>query len=114
MAKIINGSSLALALANYICTNAYLNDTAQDVLIMVGNWIDEAQEITVPTWIPVSERLPRPNKLVLCWWESGNGEKEHYGFATFQSHGVWYVSNEGMPKVTHWMPLPEPPIKENT
>ena len=65
-------------------------------------------------WIPVFERLPRPNKLVLCWWESGNGEKEHYGFATFQSHGVWYVSNEGMPKVTHWMPLPEPPIKENT
>jgi hypothetical protein len=54
MAKIINGSSLALALANYLCTNAYLNDTAQDVLIMVGNWIDEAQEITVPKWIPVS------------------------------------------------------------
>ena len=64
---------------------------------------------SVPKWIPVSEQLPRPNKLVLCWWESGDGEKEHYGFATFQSHGVWYVSNEGMPKVTHWMPLPEPP-----
>ena len=60
-------------------------------------------------WIPVTERLPKPNRRVLCWWEAGNGEKEHYGFATFQSHGVWYVSNEGMPKVTHWMPLPEPP-----
>ena len=60
-------------------------------------------------WIPVTERLPKPNKLVLCWWESGDCEREHYGFATFQSHGVWYVSNEGMPKVTHWMPLPEPP-----
>ena len=65
--------------------------------------------VTFQNWIPVSERLPSPNKLVLCWWESGNGEKEHYGFATFQSHGVWYVSNEGMPKVTHWMPLPTPP-----
>jgi hypothetical protein len=65
--------------------------------------------VTIQKWIPVTERLPKPNKLVLCWWESGNGEKEHYGFATFQNHGVWYVSNEGMPKVTHWMPLPEPP-----
>lgn len=63
-------------------------------------------------WIPVTERLPKPNKLVLCLWESGDGEREHYGFATFQSHGVWYVSNEGMPKVTHWMPLPEPPKEE--
>ena len=63
-------------------------------------------------WIPVTERLPKPNKLVLCWWHSGDGEKEHFGFATFQSHGVWYVSNEGMPEVTHWMPLPEAPKED--
>ena len=68
-----------------------------------------ANGVTVQEWISVKDRLPPPNKLVLCWWQSGDGEKEHYGFATFQSHGVWYVSNEGMPEVTHWMPLPEPP-----
>ena len=68
-----------------------------------------ANGVTVQQWIPVTERLPEPNKLVLCWWESGDGEWEQYGFATFQRHGVWYVSNEGMPKVTHWMPLPQPP-----
>lgn len=62
-----------------------------------------------PEWISVEDRLPDANNIVLCWWESHDGEREHYGFATFQSHGVWYVSNEGMPKVTHWMPLPEPP-----
>ncbi len=66
----------------------------------------------VQEWISVKDRLPEPNKLVLCWWESGDGEREHYGFATFQSHGVWYVSNEGMPEVTHWMPLPQPPKGE--
>ena len=71
-----------------------------------------ANGVTIQKWIPVTERLPRPNKLVLCWWQSGDGEREHYGFATFQSHGVWYVSNEGMPEVTHWMPLPEPPSGE--
>ena len=71
-----------------------------------------ANNVTVQEWIPVSERLPKPLELVLCWWESGDGEREHYGFATFQSHGVWYVSNEGMPNVTHWMPLPTPPKGE--
>lgn len=63
-----------------------------------------------PKWIPVEERLPEKDKLVLCIWERvGYG---HCGFARYQRDDVWYVSNEGMPKVTHWMPLPEPPIEE--
>lgn len=60
-------------------------------------------------WISVEDRLPDVNNLVLCWWESHDGERKDYGLATFQSHGVWYVSNEGLYKVTHWKPLPEPP-----
>lgn len=56
MAKIINGSTIYLALADYLATNAYINDTAQDVLVMVAKWIDEAPEVN--GWIPVTERLP--------------------------------------------------------
>lgn len=56
MEKVINGSKLQLALADYLATNAYINDTAQDVLIMVAKWIDEAPEVN--GWIPVTERLP--------------------------------------------------------
>lgn len=59
-------------------------------------------------WISVTERMPKPNKLVLCIWERVDGPV-NYGFARYQRENVWYVSNEGMPKVTHWMPLPEPP-----
>ena len=59
-------------------------------------------------WINVDERLPDPNKLVLCLWER-DGDGICYGFARYQREDVWYVSNEGMPCVTHWMPLPEPP-----
>ena len=77
----------------------------------IANFLIE-HGVTIQRWIPVTERLPKPNKLVLCWWESGDGEREHYGFATFQSHGIWHVSNEGMPKVTHWMPLPDAPEEE--
>lgn len=56
-------------------------------------------------WISVDERLPEPQKLVLCIWE--RCDERTYGFARYQREDVWYVSNEGMPRVTHWMPLPE-------
>ena len=45
MAKIINGSTIYLALADYLATNAYINDTAKDVLVMVAKWIDEAPTV---------------------------------------------------------------------
>jgi hypothetical protein len=65
---------------------------------------------TKPTeWISVDERLPEPHKLVLCIWERVD-DGWNYGFARYQREDVWYVSNEGMPRVTHWMPLPEPPM----
>ena len=65
-----------------------------------------------PKWISVKDRLPEHNVLVLCVWLDGRDRKQNRGFATYQQHGVWYVSNEGMPEVTHWMPLPEPPKEE--
>lgn len=58
-------------------------------------------------WISVGERLPEPHTLVLCIWTDILGS--HYGFARYQREDVWYVSNEGMPNVTHWMPLPDAP-----
>lgn len=62
-------------------------------------------------WISVEERLPEPQKLVLCIWERGD-DRNNYGFARYQREDVWYVSNEGMPRVTHWMPLPDAPKGE--
>ena len=60
-------------------------------------------------WISVDERLPKQRKLVLCIWTLENGCLNNYGFARYQGENVWCVSNEGIHKVTHWMPLPEPP-----
>ena len=60
-------------------------------------------------WVSVDERLPKQRELVLCIWNLENGCLNNYGFARYQGDNVWYVSNEGMPKVTHWMPLPEAP-----
>lgn len=66
------------------------------------------REKLMQKWIPVSERLPEEKTLVLCRW-SRTSEEAFYGFARYQGSDKWYVSNEGMPTVAHWMPLPEPP-----
>ena len=60
-----------------------------------------------PKWIPVSERLPDENTEVLTYRKGGISiELLH--------DGVWGDDDiEYAPyKVTHWMPLPEPPKGE--
>ena len=57
-------------------------------------------------WIPVSERLPEDGKPV---WVCTIWNEQHSGFLI---DGVWVGLfrdfREG--EITHWMPLPEPPI----
>ena len=61
-------------------------------------------------WIPVSERLPGEYKAVIVWTEYHEiGEAQYTG-----KHFQW-IDDEGYydyAKVTHWMPLPEPPKEE--
>lgn len=91
------------------------------------NGIETAREIveqapTVGGWISVEDKLPRSviNK-VLVWLEHeelvgyiGFGHYEKY-----KGQEIWFnlENNEAFSvrgyKVTHWMPLPEPPREEN-
>lgn len=127
MAKIINGSSLYLALANYLASNAYLNDTAQDVLEMVCVWIDEAKAIQVPKWIPVTERLPETKGITSFDIDGCSYEWEKSCFVLGcdvdgDIHCVQYIKDEESQwweddpgeifDITHWMPLPEPPKED--
>jgi hypothetical protein len=87
---------------------------------MVGNWIDEAQEITVPKWIPVSERLPEDDlpkdskskqiKVLVAYMRNGNwvirtNLRKKGKWHRRPDEWDWSVSDP----ITHWMPLPEPP-----
>lgn len=72
----------------------------------------------VPEWIPVSERLPEPKKMVLL---IVNGKVKNISFVDAYELGE-FDTDEGWilemwpewkdPKVTHWMPLPELPEEE--
>lgn len=72
--------------------------------------IEEEVEIKMQKWIPVTERLPG-NESVLIY-------SEGWGVAEGKYHpdtGEWtqYRWNAVRKPITHWMPLPEPP-KETT
>lgn len=75
-------------------------------------------ESQIPRWIPVEERLPDKMKIVLVF----KRRTAHF----IWSDAMWNIETDwcgedgwsknphnGCFAVTHWMPLPEPPIKED-
>ena len=74
-----------------------------------------ANGVTVQKWIPVTERLPEENERVLVYHDDGviRFGINKCGFADVVS--TLYLQNHHrtcFSKVTHWMPLPEPPKGE--
>ena len=55
-------------------------------------------------WIPVTERLPEEEGLYLVAVVNDH-ERRYSKTAWYHGHGNWFLHQ----KVTHWMPLPEPP-----
>ena len=69
-----------------------------------------AHGVTMQKWIPVTERLPNYNTFVIVFAEGIVGE------AVLDDANYWYWAGTdeyaSKIKVTHWMPLPEPPKGE--
>jgi hypothetical protein len=81
-----------------------------DLLLSAANELDK-QRVTDNNagckWIPVTERLPEPEKCVLIYSKHGRvaeGKRNRFGIWT---QFRWSVTE--LRGVTHWMPLPEPP-----
>ena len=64
----------------------------------------------LPKWISVSKRLPKYNTFVIVFAEGIVGE------AVLDDADYWYWAGTdeyaSEIKVTHWMPLPEPPKED--
>lgn len=66
------------------------------------------------SWISCSERMPNDKQYVWCWGKSyGWTECNTFeGYYDWSRNKWWAVTDDGeepASKVTHWMPLPEPP-----
>jgi hypothetical protein len=58
-----------------------------------------------PDWIPVTERLPAKDLMVLVWSQS-----DGLHLARLDLWRQWRDADENFgKKITHWMPLPAPP-----
>lgn len=67
-------------------------------------------------WINVKEKLPEPDTFVLSWCLSRGGKNTTFeyqeGYAAIDSlvNGEFFRTDMFYnARVTHWMPLPEPP-----
>ena len=73
-------------------------------------------------WISVEDRLPEPEKEVLLLAHGWEGRLHYigmlkpsppqagfFGVSKASNWTIWGWSYFREPKVTHWMPLPEPP-----
>ena len=111
------GQIIILPCKDGSCTQAFAavtdNNSLSDDLI---NWVGaDGQERH--RWIPVKERLPENIGLYLVienhWLDGSPGIK----IAKWNTAG-WFTadrkSREITPRVTHWMPLPEPPKEDAT
>lgn len=78
--------------------------------------LEERERNEQPHWIPVTERLPDHHGHYLAHIIAGEYQQVSWDeIAYFDGNAFqWEHSSEEYPeKLTHWMPLPEPPEKES-
>ena len=77
----------------------------------VQEWLDEQPTVDAHGWISVEDRLPEKGEYLVvyhpCWWDDVEYDKICVGMDTFRGKTSW--AKKKFQRVTHWMPLPEPP-----
>lgn len=71
--------------------------------------------VTVQEWISVDDRLPEEKGEYLvayhpCYWDDVKEDVTYTGIDTFRGKRTW--AKNKFQRITHWMPLPEPPKGE--
>ena len=115
--RILDPATTGEALAEIEYYNGFAGKTAavqavSDACVLAVAALREQEE---RRWIPVTERLPEYEGAYLVYTERGSIYASH--FYTEKRFASGYVreaqwSQRGTVKVTHWMPLPEPPKEE--
>ena len=90
------------------------NQHHDDTLYVRADLVNGNYPVTPDGWISCSERMPNDKQYVWCWGKSyGWTECDTFeGYYDCSRNKWWAVTDDGeepASKVTHWMPLPEPP-----
>ena len=90
------------------------NQHHDDTLYVRADLVNGNYPVTPDGWISCSERMPNDKQYVWCWGKSyGWTECDTFeGYYDWSRNKWWAVTDDGeepASKVTHWMPLPEPP-----
>ncbi|EAC1506304.1 TPA: DUF551 domain-containing protein [Escherichia coli] len=96
------------------CRAAMLNGAEPVSQTYKLNELSGNSPVTPDGWISCSERMPNDKQYVWCWGKSyGWTECDTFeGYYDCSRNKWWAVTDNGEEpesKVTHWMPLPEPP-----
>lgn len=87
------------------CENKDLCDMCE-LAILRRRIADDLQKAATE-WISVEERFPEQYGLFLIADDKGNMEA-----ATWTKQFGWFSGSNRVKRVTHWMPLPDPPTKK--
>ena len=71
-----------------------------------------ANGITAQEWIPVDDRLPEENVNCIVHYRHAYCDNDGYFAIGFCCHDGEKFQFDPAYKVTHWMPLPQPPKEE--
>ena len=96
---------------------SYAEQLAMEADFLLENGVTFAKDTNVPSWIPVSERLPTPYvDVITCRRDFlARGTTIGKEYITIRDNEIPSWSQDyrtWKSKVTHWMPLPEPPKTE--
>lgn len=101
------------------CTNCPHEHDLGCRTTMMGEAADAIEELVSNAyktkWISVEERLPEEAGEYIvayhpCYWDSVNTKCTKVGIDNFRGKTTW--AKKKFQRVTHWMPLPEPPKED--
>ena len=93
---------------------SYAEQLSMEADFLLENGVTFAKDTNVPSWIPVTERLPTPYVDVITCRRDFLARATTIGkeYITIRDNEIPSWSQDyrtWKSKVTHWMPLPEPP-----
>lgn len=112
---LLKEAAYAIEELNILAENG---ETTYDIMVRQTSYIEELQK-KIPRWIPVTERLPEKNQIVVVVQHGKTWDYGRFRGLAYLGGNIhkWNWENNTTKTVDYWMPkqsaLPEPPEEES-